>query len=169
MTEHKIPTYVDYTGEIKTGVFLRTPYNYDRDAVSHETGTSCPAEEDMTQQQFKDECDINVILERFGVTGELPQNVRQPINADFIDAFDFQTAMTAITEAQTSFMEMPAKLRARFSNDPQQFIEYFQDPENRAEAEKLGLVNPRQTTTTTTTGQASAKPPEGTPSTPPTA
>ena len=83
------------TGEITTNViqpFIRTPYNYDRNAVSRETATICE-EETLTQQHFKDECDINAILERFNVTGQLPTNVRQPISGDFIEAMDYKTAM----------------------------------------------------------------------------
>ena len=81
------------TGEIEVKTltpFFRSPYNYDRDSVSRETGTACP-EETLTQQQFKEECDINTILDRFGITGEVPTNVRQPISADFIEATDYQT------------------------------------------------------------------------------
>ena len=69
--------YVDEFGELKSGVFLRTKYNYDRDAVSRETATECREEEDQTQQHFKDECDINIILDRFQVTGTVPTNVRR--------------------------------------------------------------------------------------------
>ena len=50
--------------------FMRTPYNYDTDEVSVDSGLVCP-EPTLAQQQFKDEADINLILERFGRTGEL--------------------------------------------------------------------------------------------------
>ena len=49
--------------------FLRTPYNYDVDKVSDETGLSCP-EVTLAQQNFKDETDINYIVRQFGITGE---------------------------------------------------------------------------------------------------
>ena len=142
------------TGEITTTPFLRTQYNYNRDDVSHETGTHCE-DETLTQQQFKDECDINNIMDRFGVTGGLPYDIRQPITEDFVEAFDYQTAQNAIRAANESFAAMPANVRARFQNDPQMFIEYFNNEDNREEAEKLGLVNLRQKTPD--------KPPEGTP------
>lgn len=129
-------------GVIIPTTFMRTPYNYDRDEHSMETGTD-NQEPTETQQQFKDECDINTILERFGVTGELPMNIRQPVSTDFVEAFDFQTAQNAIIAARESFMEMPAKVRARFDNDPQKFITFFEDEANRQEAETLGLVNPK--------------------------
>ena len=53
------------------GVFLRTPYNYDVDEVSAETGLAC-FDESLTQQQFKEESDINEIVRRFGLTGQTP-------------------------------------------------------------------------------------------------
>lgn len=146
MITYNGPQYIDDDGVIQRGVFLRTPYNYNRDDASNETGTACKPEEDMTQQNFKDECDINVIVERFGVTGELPQNVRQPIQEDFIEAVDYHTAQNALIAARDAFMEMPAKVRERFKNDPGEFVNFFGREENRAEAESLGLVMPRPKT-----------------------
>ena len=128
------------TGEIQP--MFRTMYNYDRDAVSNATGTVCETET-RTQQQFKDECDINKLMAKFGVTGEIPQNIRPPMQEEYEGIFDFQSAMNVIREAQEAFMQMPSGVRARFQNNPAVFTDYFQDPENRLEAEKLGLVIPR--------------------------
>lgn len=144
MPTYNGPQHIDEaTGEIKTGVFLKTPYNFNRDDNSLETGTSCP-EETLTQQQYRDECDINTILERFGITGELPTNVRQPIMADFIDALDYKDAMNAVRAANEAFMEMPAGVRARFENNPHLFVEFFSREENREEGVRLGLIEPQQ-------------------------
>lgn len=124
------------TGEI---VFLRTPHNYDTDAVSKESGTDC-GPETRTQQQFKDEVDINTIVERFGVTGETPPQMTFPNEQDFTEAFDFQTSMNVIVQAREAFMTLPAKTRARFQNDPQQFMEFVHNNENADEAIKMGLA-----------------------------
>lgn len=129
----------DETGEVIITPFLRTPYNFDPDQNSIETGTSCP-EETLAQQQFRDECDINTILDRFGVTGMVPTNVRQPLAVDFIEATDYQSALNALMEAEESFMEMPAKIRAEFDNDPGKFIDFFEREENRERAIELGLI-----------------------------
>lgn len=130
------------TGEIEWKPFIKTPFNFDRDDASLATGLACE-DETLAQQQFKEECDINTILERFGQTGEVPTNVRQPLDMDFIEAYDFQSAQNALVEAQQAFDAMPAKVRERFKNDPAEFIEFFQLEENRAEGERLGLINPR--------------------------
>lgn len=139
------------TGEF-IPVFIRTPYNYDTDAVSAATATTCE-KETKTQQQFRDEVDINTIVERFGVTGEMPPQINFPTEQEFEETFDFQTAMNTIVKAQESFMTLPAKARARFNNDPQQFMEFIHDPENQEEAIKLGMATrrPEQPATTTTT------------------
>ena len=57
--------------------FVRNPYNYDMAAVSQETGLKCQ-DPSLAQQHMKDECDINVIVERFGVTGQLPGAPLEP-------------------------------------------------------------------------------------------
>lgn len=123
-------------------VFLRSGFNYDRDQVSQATGLACRAEESMTQQQFKDEVDINTIVARFGLTGELPENLRMPVSGDFTKVGDFQSAMQMVREAEEAFMELPGQVRARFHNDPQRLIEFIEDDANREEAQKLGLVVP---------------------------
>lgn len=120
-------------------VFLRTPYNYDVDRVSRETGqvNDMPS---LAQQQFRDEVDINTIVERFGLTGEMPEDFRAPQYGDFTDVVDFQTAQNAVIAAQEAFMSMPAGLRARFQNSPQALMEFLSDDRNREEAVSLGIV-----------------------------
>lgn len=118
---------------------FRTGYNYDTDGVSFETGLVCP-EPSLTQQQFAEEADINTLVNRFGLTGELPQNVTMPSYADFSEIVDYHTAMNRVVAAREAFAAMPANVRARFGNDPGQFVEFFNDEANRDEAKRLGLV-----------------------------
>lgn len=122
---------------------FRTQYNYDRDIVSKKTALVCERET-RTQQQFKDEVDINTIMRKFGVTGEIPMNVRAVMPEDYDEIFDFQSAMNVIRAAEESFMQMPSGIRARFQNNPQIFTEFFANPDNRQEAEKMGLVIPQR-------------------------
>lgn len=128
-------------------VFVRAPFNYDYKEASDAAGLVCPPEEDMTQQQFAEEVDINEIVRRFGLTGELPENFRAPMTGDFSEVTDFQSAMNAVRAAESEFMRMPAELRRRFADDPQRLLDFLDDPRNRAEAESLGLVKrPAETT-----------------------
>lgn len=127
------------------GVFLRTPYNYDRDEASQSSGLECK-DPTRTQQHFAEETDINTIVERFKITGQLPENVRMPTYADFDEIYNFQDAMNAIRLAEESFAAMPANVRRRFNNDPAQFLEFCYDDNNREEAIRMGLVPPREAT-----------------------
>ena len=123
----------------KNTVFLRTPYNYDRDAATNESGLACE-EPSLAQQHFKDECDINNILRQFNITGLLPDTPLSPRYGDFSGIGDYHTALNRVIAAQDEFDALPAQIRARFDNDPAQLIEFMENSENRPEAEKLGLV-----------------------------
>lgn len=130
------------TGEILP-VFIRTPYNYDTDAASLAAGHRND-EPSMTKQSFAEEADINTIVRKFGLTGELPPNgVRMPDYGDFTDAVnDYQTALNAVIAADEAFMQLPAETRFRFGNDPQRLMEFLAKKENLDEARKLGLAVP---------------------------
>ena len=123
-----------------TAPFLRTPYNYDTNAASNESGVACE-EPSLAQQHFKDECDINNILRQFNITGLLPESPLSPRYGDFSGITDYHTALNAVISAESEFERLPAQIRARFDNDPEQLINFISDENNRAEAEKLGLVD----------------------------
>jgi phage internal scaffolding protein len=125
---------------MKKAIFLRTPYNYDLDAASNESGLNCE-DSTLTQQHFKDECDINNILRQFNVTGLLPENPLSPRYGDFTGISDYHTALNQVIAAEDEFMRLPADLRARFANDPAQLIEFLENSDNKDEAIKLGLVS----------------------------
>jgi len=112
------------------------------DKVSRETATVCSEEDCVVQQAHKEECDINVIVARFGLTGQVPQGYKAPMSGDFTGVNDFHTAMNAVREAEASFMQLPAYLRKRFGGDPQELMKFLDDGKNRDEAVKLGLVPP---------------------------
>lgn len=95
----------------------------------------------MTKQSFKDECDVNVIMRRYQQTGVLPLgDGRVPRYIDATSA-DYQEAMFLVADARSAFAELPSALRERFHNDPKRMLEFLEDPRNREEAIKLGLVN----------------------------
>lgn len=96
----------------------------------------------LAEQSSLEETDINTIVRRFGLTGELPTGVRQPTYGDYEDVMDYHTAMNAIAEANEAFEAMPADVRRRFDNDPGKFVDFCSDEANRDEAAKLGLVLP---------------------------
>lgn len=120
--------------------FVRNPYNYDMALVSQETGLECK-DPSLAQQHMKDECDINVIVERFGVTGQLPVKAIEPSYGDFSGVTDYHTALNKIKAAEAEFMALPAKLRAKFDHDPNALLNFLENEANRDEAIELGLID----------------------------
>lgn len=120
-------------------MFVRSGFNYDRDAVSVASGLVCE-DESRAIQSAKDESDINTIVRKFGLTGELPNDLKMPQSGDFTDVPDFHTAMNLVRFAQEEFLRVPAEIRARFSNDPARLMAFVEDDVNRDEARKLGFL-----------------------------
>jgi len=99
------------------------------------------SEPSKTQQQFKDMCDVNKIIAKFKKTGQITHiSSSSGQYMDISNKPDYLTAMNTIVQAQQSFMQLPAKLRKRFDNDPAQLLEFVHDEKNRQEAIDLGLV-----------------------------
>lgn len=121
---------------------LRAGDSYDTDVVSLDTVTVIVGDS-LTKQEFCEESDINFIVKQFGLTGQIPENVRVPLEGDFTDVIDYQSALNAVIAADRAFMEMPAAVRERFSNDAGKFVEFCNDASNYDEAIKLGIANPR--------------------------
>lgn len=103
----------------------------------------CSKDEKLTQQSAKEECDINVIVERAkrGADVGKMMNGRQPMYGDFTQIpTDLRECMVTVTKARDAFMTLDAGIRFRFQNDPALMIDFLNDPNNREEAIKLGLV-----------------------------
>ncbi|AXH77912.1 MAG: internal scaffolding protein [Microviridae sp.] len=117
---------------------------YDTWKVSRESGLECK-DPSLARQDQKDEADINVIVRDFGLTGKLPLVAVPPTYEDFAhEVDDFQTAANLMLEANRSFMAMDAKVRAKFENDPAQFVEFCSNKDNLDEMRKMGLALPRE-------------------------
>lgn len=110
--------------------------------VNHVTGevTYPPS---MTKQEFQAECDINNILKHFSATGMLRHvSAKAATGAyqDLPDAVDFQESLHTVQRATEAFMTLPSKLRARFDNEPAEFLAFVTDPANADELRTLGLA-----------------------------
>jgi len=97
-------------------------------------------EASRTKQAFKAECDINTVIARFLRTGQVDLAQRLEPRYGDCTGLEFQSAMLKVKEAQTLFSELPSAIRGRFRNEPAEFLTFIQDPNNRAEATKLGLL-----------------------------
>lgn len=101
-------------------------------------------EKSLTKQAPADECNINTIMARFEKTGMIEHtNKYQGDYGDFTEVQDFHTSILQVMAAREAFATLPAKVRARFENDPGGFIAFVDDPENIEEMMDMGLLPPR--------------------------
>lgn len=123
---------------------LRSAYD-DHEVVSEQNGIDCSKNDPQqtvqhAQQNFKDDCDINILVKKFGVGG-VPRHTRIPLAGDFTGLNTYQEAMNATIAAQQAFDDLPAELRERFGNDPARMIAFVSNDANRDEAIRLGMID----------------------------
>jgi len=99
----------------------------------HITGKS------KAQQHHAAEADINTIVRRYLPTGSLPSHGRQPMYGDFT-SYDYMTMLNAVSDIDSTFRTLPARVRGHFRNDPHQLLRFIEKPENHKEAVRLGLL-----------------------------
>lgn len=135
----------------------------ERDAELGElSAVDCSDLPDLTLQQYKDDTDVNVLMRRFGVTGQLPVSSVKPFYGDFSEVGSYQDALNRVREAEAAFAALPSKVRNRFRNDPGELIAFVMDASNVDEARELGLL-PRELAAAGAAG-AGEKPAESPPS-----
>lgn len=104
----------------------------------------------FTEQAHKDRCDVNKIMRKYDKSGLITHVSK--FEAEFGDTtgIEFKSMMDKISSAQSSFNELPSAIRTRFDNEAYKLLQFMDDPNNRDEAIKLGLV--RSTWTPETDG-----------------
>lgn len=70
-------------------------------------------DESLTRQEFKDEADLNFLLQRYGI---LPPSLRQPVYGDFNTDMDLVRAYETVREAETVFNGLPPQMRQAFGS-----------------------------------------------------
>mgnify|MGYP000064304778 CR=1 FL=1 len=143
---------------------VRVRHGFERERVAVK-----PVGESLTQQSMAAETDINRIMKRYEKTGLLEHvNNYQGDYGDFTAAVDYHTALNQVMAARDMFMSLPASIRGEFANDPGLFLDFVEDPANRAKMEEMGLVPVKQDATEGTAEGGSQEPspstgPEGDP------
>lgn len=92
-----------------------------------------------TKQSFKEESDINVIMRRYAATGVLDYVAGNPGQFGDVTGMEFQSMQEIIAGARSQFEDLPSVVRSRFKNDPQEFLTFMENAENRKEMESLGM------------------------------
>jgi len=101
-------------------------------------------EPSMTQQQFKDDCDVNLILKKIMKGENVQFNQRKGTYGDFSASPSYEQAMQTVIDANDTFMSLPSNIRTKFQNNPQNLLDYLNDKENLEDSYKLGLrVKPK--------------------------
>lgn len=93
-----------------------------------------------TKQEFKDESDINNIMKQYVNYGVLPTPARNAMYGDFTQFTDLLDAQLQVKDAENLFNMLPATVRERFKNDPNNLLTFIADSNNREEAINLGLI-----------------------------
>lgn len=97
----------------------------------------------LTQQQFKDECEIESLLRAHNlgqVMGILNNHGQQPLYADVTDVPDFHDAQNHVSRAREYFEGLPSDVRSRFNNSLAEFLTSLNDPGAREALTEMGVL-----------------------------
>jgi len=94
-----------------------------------------------TKQSEEKKCNINNIIKMYTKTGEL-QHISKTLMEyrDMSGIPDLHTAMNIVADAQSTFMELPAHIRAKCNHDVGAFLNYFDNPDNAEELVDAGVL-----------------------------
>jgi Chlamydia-phage Chp2 scaffold (Chlamy_scaf) len=100
----------------------------------------------LARQEFADEADINVLMQRYERTGVMPVLPGyDPVYVDFTEMpSDLMGVMDRFHAAEASFMRLPAVVRREFDNDPRLFVDFAGDPANLDQMRAWGLAPPAE-------------------------
>lgn len=98
----------------------------------------------MTIQSEKDNCDINVIMNRYATCGTpLPYRTDgvQPVYADVSELGDYMENYQRCKQAEEMFNALPSALRKELDNNPANLLTFIQNEANRERCVEYGLIN----------------------------
>lgn len=96
----------------------------------------------LTKSEFKDDCDINLILQKWMKTGVAPTvAASKPVYLDLTLIPDARATADTMATLHNEFSLLPANIRKRFNFDAMQLVDFLSDIDtNRDEAIRLGLL-----------------------------
>lgn len=106
-----------------------------------------PGTKSKVQQNLRASTDLNQVMQRhltgpnrFGPVGN-PNATRQPRFLDLASGESYHDMLNRVTQINTMFGRLPARVRTRFQNRPELLLTFVADPANSKEAVKLGLID----------------------------
>lgn len=138
-------------GPINKTITFRTAYEPHKKYVFKTSGES------LTQQHFKEECDVINIIKRHDRNGIIEHVQRgQARYGDFSNVADYREALDLVRDAQDEFMTIPSDIRKKFDNDPGKFYEFVSNPDNKEELKTMGFIETPEVSNVLDTNQAPA-------------
>lgn len=99
-----------------------------------------------TKQEFKDETDITLLVERYRKTGYFydpltgdRKQPRMPMFEDWSADIDFQVAQDTVRRGNAAFAAIPAYIRRMFNDSPEAFLAVVAHPDK---VEQFAATNP---------------------------
>jgi phage internal scaffolding protein len=136
-------------GSVNLTIKFRKAYDPHKKYVFNTEGES------LTQQHFKDECDVINIIKKHDRNGIIEHVQRgQARYGDFSEVAGYREALDLIRDAQDEFMTIPSDIRKKFDNDPGKFYEFVSNPDNKEELKQMGFIEPQQVVASSSTTQA---------------
>lgn len=105
------------------------------------------SEPKLTDQSFKNACDINVIMANYAKTGMLSHvTTLQPKYVDNTTIPSLEAAYDIVNAAEDAFYNLPPDIRKLMDNDPSQLENFIQNPDNTDILLKNGIIIQKQET-----------------------
>lgn len=117
---------------------------YEEPKRMHRPRNLCPTidtGEGLTEQSHKQECDMNYILKDYARSGFIKHANQNAGQYDDVTSVDFQKAMDTVANVKTMFEGLPSQVRAEFSHNPTQFLDYVQNPANTKALADRGILH----------------------------
>ena len=90
----------------------------------------------LTDQSYKNACDINVIMEQYAKTGLLPhQTSLEPQYLDNTLVPSLEIAFDIVSAASDAFFSLPPDIRKLMDNDPSQLENFISDAKKQISAQ----------------------------------
>jgi hypothetical protein len=117
------------------------PKIYSRYDVPRKAGITF-TDKTRTQQHFKNETDINMIISRAIQTNN-QAIFTPPERQQFIDCSvygGYQESLERLAQVEDDFYSLPSSVRKQFGNDVESYVAFMGNPMNAKKAVELGLL-----------------------------
>lgn len=91
-----------------------------------------------TEQSHKSMCDLEMIINRHLMSGGLPP-LPESTYVDLTNLPSYQEALNVVLTIESTFEQLPLKVRDAFGHDPEAFMAALHDPANKDHLIELGV------------------------------